>query len=378
MTDIAVIPCRGGSKGIPRKNLQTVHGIPLVVRTIFACFEAGISDVYVSTDNEEIRSYSEAAGAQIIDRPAELAQDFSSTDSVLSHAVQSLLLQGFKGEDNLLLLQATSPFTKSETIQDICKLLKQQPNAGVFTATEWHGFIWDLNNGVVSPYKHDHKNRRRRQDLSPQVLETGGVYGGTIDNFSSFGVRFIEPLIPVIVDRIEAIEIDTLDDLNFCNAISVVKRSRDLSNVRVVFTDFDGVLTDNRVLQSESEEFGSFVNRSDGVAISYLKSKDIPVIIITGEKNGAAFGRASKLGIPCVYSEDKLKSIVDYCTNHDLTFSEVAYIGNDLNDLDSLATCGWTFTPIDAHPAALKCANKILHTKGGYGVFREMINSLSL
>lgn len=376
MKNVVVIPCRGGSKGIARKNLQAVHGIPLVVRTIFTCLEAGINDIFVSTDNDEIGAYARAAGARVIDRPHELAQDESSTDSVLSHAIQALLELGFVAEDNLFLLQATSPFTKSKTIQRAYTHLQNNPDSGVFTATEWHGFVWDLKEAVASPFFHDFKHRKRRQDLTPQILETGGLYGGSIARFKDSEVRFVQPLVPILVDRVEAIEIDSLGDLNFCNSISMRKKFESKSDIKVIFTDFDGVWTDNRVLQFETSEMGCIINRSDGVAISQLKSQGFPVVIITGEDRGAAFGRAEKLGILCIYSQDKLRSIVQYCIDHSVKLSEIAYVGNDLNDLEPLATCGWTFTPEDAHPTVSKFASQVLHTKGGQGVIRELADNL--
>lgn len=375
MTNIAVIPCRGGSKGIPRKNLQSVSGIPLVVRTIFASLAAGIDHIFVSTDDDEISNYAHAAGAKVLRRPSELAQDSSSTDSVLTHAIDSLISLGFQEHDNLFLLQATSPFTKSETIRRASECIENNPGTGVFTATEWHGFIWNYNDRYAIPHQHDHKNRRRRQDLAPQILETGGLYGGSIKGFLDSKVRFVEPLIPILVDRIEAIEIDTWDDLKYCNSISARKEPRIKSKIKVVFSDFDGVFTDNRVLQFENGEAGSIINRSDGVAISLLKTRNVPFIIITGERNGAAFGRSEKLGIPCIYSEDKLRTIVEYCSEHSLDLSQVAYIGNDTNDIEALATCGWSYVPSDAENIALSVADQVLHSKGGFGVIRDLVEN---
>ena len=276
MTHLALIPCRGGSKGIPRKNLQSVHGIPLVVRTIFSCLEAGFDHVYVSTDDDEIADYARAAGAEVLKRPSELAQDSSSTDSVLMHAIESLLALGYQLHDKLFLLQATSPFTRSETIRQAFDLLEKNPKSGVFTAIDWHGFIWNVSDGHASPFHHDHTNRQRRQDLSSQILETGGLYGGYIKGFLDSKVRFVEPLMPILVDRIEATEIDTWDDLAYCNSISLSERRTINSNIKLVVSDFDGVLTDNRVLQLENGEAGSFINRSDGVAINTLKANKIP------------------------------------------------------------------------------------------------------
>jgi N-acylneuraminate cytidylyltransferase len=376
MTNLALIPCRGGSKGIPRKNLQTVHGVPLVIRAINSCFDGGIDEVYVSTDDGEISNYAIAAGAKVIERPSEFAQDTSSTDDVLKHAIDSLIGMGYLPDDLLLILQATSPFTQAETVRKSLNQLQAEPKAGVFSVVEWHGFVWNIESKGVLPHHHDHQNRRRRQDLSPKALETGGIYGAQIKSFMSSGVRFVDPLRPIYVGRAEAVEIDSWDDLDFCNRISAPLNRGKQGKIKVLFSDFDGVFTDNRVQQLEKGESTASVNRSDGIAANTFASLGIPVIIITGENQGPAFGRAKKLEIDCLSSIDKLRTIIDYCTTNDILLSEVAYVGNDLNDLDSIATCGWTFAPYDSHPQIIKFAKRVLRTKGGEGVIREISDLL--
>jgi len=376
MANIAVIPCRGGSKGIPQKNIQLVHGVPLVIRTISTCLQAGIDDVFVSTDDEKIARYAVTAGARVIARPSEIAQDGTSTDEVLMHAVESLSEMNYSMGDNLFLLQATSPFTQTSTLLRAIRALEESPSSGIFTATEWHGFIWDQQDGFLKPFQHNHLKRQRRQDLIPQVLETGGIYGAALGSFNKSGIRFVDPLMPILVGRAEALEIDTWDDLEFCNRLRVHKMHIKQEPFKVVFTDFDGVLTDNRVYQSEDQEIGAVISRSDGVAISKLSNMKIPVLIITGETEGPAFGRAAKLKIDCVYAEDKLEKIIDYCAEKSVKLSEVVYIGNDLNDLGPLSSCGWTYVPGDANLTISEYATSRLQTNGGFGVLRELVDSV--
>lgn len=376
MRNVAVIPCRGGSKGIPKKNLQQVHGIPLVIRAINSSLNGGMDEVYVSTDDETIASYAIAAGAKVLIRPTEISQDTSSTDEVLQHTLEALLELGYKLEDNLFLQQATTPFTQSSTIKHGIEILKKNPNHGVFTVTDWHGFIWNLQNEIVTPHHHNHLQRQRRQDLSCQVLETGGLYGGSFASFKKTQIRFVDPLIPIIVDRKEAIEIDTWDDLVFCNNIEDYSNQSPQKNVKVIFSDFDGVLTDNRVFQLLDGEFGALINRSDGVAINTFKLHGISTIIITGESTGPAFSRANKLKVECIYAENKLLQIIKYCREKSIELSEVAYIGNDINDLGPIASCGWSFVPQDAHASVAKYAKRLLQAKGGQGVLREVADIL--
>jgi YrbI family 3-deoxy-D-manno-octulosonate 8-phosphate phosphatase len=376
MTNIALIPCRGGSKGVPRKNLQQIHGVPLVIRSIYTCLGAGISDVFVSTDDETISSYAIAAGAKVLVRPDDLSQDHTSTEDVLNHSIENLVNMGFQGSDNVLLLQATSPFTRSETLKLAINTLTQNPQIGVFASQEWHGFIWYRENAYASPNQHDPAKRIRRQDMLAQVLETGNLYGATISSYLKSKIRFVEPLLPLIVGRKEALEIDSYDDLDFCNNVQDFNFLVPQKKVRVVFTDFDGVLTDNRVIQLDSGELGASINRSDGIAVGNFGLIDVPVVIVTSELGGPAFGRAKKLGIECVHAEDKLLYIVNYCNSKSINLSEVAFVGNDVNDLGPISTCGWSFVPNDAHSIVAKYADRILSSKGGDGVLREVFEIL--
>jgi YrbI family 3-deoxy-D-manno-octulosonate 8-phosphate phosphatase len=372
MSNIALIPCRGGSKGIPRKNLQLVHGVPLVIRAVYTCLHAGIDEVFVSTDDETIAAFAIVAGAKVLNRPSVLSQDKSSTDEVLAHAIQSLFDLGYNRDDRLFLLQATSPFTQSSTLREGIRILEENPDSGIFTTQEWHGFIWNLKDQIATPEHHDHRRRSRRQDLSPRVLETGGIYGARINSFLTSKIRFVDPLIAMRVDRKEGIEIDSIEDLDFCNNIRDRSSKSPQDKVKIIFSDYDGVFTDNRVLQTEDGEYGTSINRSDGVAINKFKSHGIPLVIITGEKSGSAFSRSEKLKIECIYSEDKLLEIINYCNIRSIRLSEVAYVGNDINDLGPLATCGWSFTPKDAHRDVAIYSRHLLQAKGGEGVIREL------
>ena len=110
---LALIPARGGSKGIPGKNLQTVGGVPLVCRSIRAALASnGVGRVVVSTDDEAIAAAAETEGAEVIQRPAEIAGDTASSESALLHALDVLEKQG-PLEAEMVFLQCTSPFTLS-------------------------------------------------------------------------------------------------------------------------------------------------------------------------------------------------------------------------------------------------------------------------
>jgi len=153
---------------------------------------------------------------------------------------------------------------------------------------------------------------------------------------------------------------------------------KSLKNIRLVVYDFDGVMTDNKVLLREDGTESVVVNRSDGLAVSYLKKAGLPQVIITTEKNPVVRARARKLGIPVMRgAEDKKSVMLSYCRRHGIRPEEVAYIGNDLNDLSAMQCVGFPLCPADACPEVRRVSLIVLKARGGEGVVREFFGLLS-
>lgn len=213
---IAIIPARGGSKGVPNKNLAEVGGSSLISRTINAALKCSeISRVFVSTDSDRISSMSKFAGAEIITRPADLASDTSSSEDALIHAI-SCIPNFEELSPKFVFLQCTSPFIKSSDITSVLNGINEYYNSS-FSATEWHGFLWGqygdgLNHDVT-------KKRKRRQDLPIQLLETGAIYCMNTKLFIAEKTRFIPPVNPVNLLHFSP-EIDTEEDLKICQFLS--------------------------------------------------------------------------------------------------------------------------------------------------------------
>ena len=180
MSALAVIPVRGGSKGIPRKNLREVGGKPLVVWTIEQALDAQARmRVVVSTEDAEIAQVARAAGAEVIDRPAELAQDTTATEPVVLHVLETLAGQGYE-PDHVMLLQATSPVRRPGTID---RALAQALDTGVDSlvgVVPQTPFLWWTardGHGPTADFDIDH--RPRRQELTDRQMryrETGSLY----------------------------------------------------------------------------------------------------------------------------------------------------------------------------------------------------------
>jgi N-acylneuraminate cytidylyltransferase len=215
---IGLIPARGGSKGIPRKNLRMVGGKPLMGHKISQAIESLCNEVWVSTDDAEISKVSESFGANVINRPVELSTDESSTDSMLIHAVHTL---NPSLDDIIVLLQATSPLLKIESLNKCIQTLIDNPKLNsVITVRESHPFMWETLDGRNwEPNGHSRDKRPRRQDLAQGGWETGGCYAIRVNAIIEQQNRYPRPTGCVGVTHLESIDLDTFDDLNIIEEI---------------------------------------------------------------------------------------------------------------------------------------------------------------
>ena len=152
-------------------------------------------------------------------------------------------------------------------------------------------------------------------------------------------------------------------------------RNNDLKKIQLVIYDFDGVMTNNKLLVDQNGNEFVQVSRADGLAVSEINKLGIDQIIISSEKNAVVSTRAKKLGIECIQGiDDKKFALINYLAAKDLNLANVAFLGNDINDLEVMKIVGISLCPKDAHTKIKKIAKIILKTKGGEGVIRELLD----
>ncbi len=148
-------------------------------------------------------------------------------------------------------------------------------------------------------------------------------------------------------------------------------------DVRLIAFDFDGVLTDNRVLVFENGQEAVFCNRSDGLAFEMLRHAGIPVLILSTETNQVVSARGAKLRVPVLQRvQNKAQALIQYCEEHRVCLERVMFVGNDLNDLSALSIVGLPVCPADACKQVVGRCKVVLKTKGGAGVVREVAEEL--
>lgn len=215
--ELCLILARGKSKGIPKKNLQTVGGIPLIRRSVDAARQSLLADrVFVSTDDPEIAECARAAGANVIARPDSLATDDATSESAVLHGLDELGL----ADGRVIMVQPTSPFLSGEDLTALALAARTHDSA--LTVTESHRFIWrGTPEGSLVGINHDHRVRLRRQDITfEEFAENGAAYAMDIAQFRSFKHRFFGRIGHVLMPAIRSLEIDEPADLAFANVIA--------------------------------------------------------------------------------------------------------------------------------------------------------------
>lgn len=220
MKILAIIPARGGSKGIPRKNIKALSGKPLIAWSIQqALASASIDRVVVSTDDDEIAEISRKYGAEVpFIRPDEYATDTASTEVAMIHAVTELANQGYR-PDYVMLLQATSPVRRPGAIEAAIQTLIQSKADSLVSATEIHPFIWKNPENAKANY--DFQNRPRRQDLGEEgrlYEENGSIYLTRTDILLNDRCRLGGKIVIYPMSTIENIDIDTEQDFLLAGA----------------------------------------------------------------------------------------------------------------------------------------------------------------
>jgi len=214
--NICVIPARGGSKRIPRKNIKTFNGKPIIAYSIEAAIESNCFDkVIVSTDDSEISKIAKVFGAEVpFIRPAEISNDFAATNPVIIHAVNWIENQG-EIIDSICCLYATAPFIQSNSISEAYSQFKKYNADFCFSVTSFpfpiQRAIKIRQNGKVELFQPEHFHSRS-QDLDETYHDAGQFYWGTKEAFNSNFPISSDTVIPFILPRHLVQDIDTLED----------------------------------------------------------------------------------------------------------------------------------------------------------------------
>lgn len=379
MRTVAIIPARGGSKGLPGKNLRPLGGLSLVARAVAAARAAQhVEDVFVSTDDEGIAAAAQAQGARIIWRPADLSGDEASSESALLHALDQIEQDDARAPDAFAFIQCTSPFVNAGDIDGTLAEVLAGDADSAFAAAPFHYFVWRRDEHG-RPLGVNHAGlRKRRQDREPEYLEAGSVYAMRTETFRREKNRFCGRQSLHIIDAARLFEIDDAADLQRAQALTPHFDTAAAADVlpaalsAIVF-DFDGVFTDNGVLVDEAGGEAVRCDRGDGMGLGFLNARGIPMLVLSKERNPVVAARCTKLGLECLQGQDdKLVALKEWLSRNALASEGLVYVGNDVNDALCLTFAACAVGPQDSHPDVLPLLRLRLAKPGGHGAVREL------
>ena len=375
---VAFIPVRGGSKSIELKNIKKINGRPLIFWVLDDVVECeGIDKVVISTDSEDIKATVNLYDSDkilVIDRSEEVSTDFASTESVMLEFADKF---DFK---NIILVQATSPLLDKK---DLNNGLKEFENAdSVLSVVNQKRFVWK-NKEDSQPINYDYLKRPRRQDFDGFLVENGAFYITSKESLLKTKCRISGKINVVKMDEDTYFEIDEPSDWLIVEKLLQNKYGEpdlayQLKNIKCLLTDCDGVLTNGAMYYTEKGDEIKKFSTYDGMGFKLLKEKGFITGIITSEDVQLVKRRFKKLGLDELYMgvSDKLKVLDEICDKYNLKYEEIAYVGDDINDLPIINKVGFSCSVNNAIDHVKKYADYVTVKNGGEGAIREVIELL--
>jgi len=216
MKIISIIPARGGSKSIPKKNLVDFLGAPLIAKTIQQSIKTQlINRTIVSTDDDEISFVAKQYGAEIVKRPNKISGDTATTESAMIHTLNILKENENYTPDIVILLQATSPLRKNNDITKAINMFNDKKADSLISGSKFEDFLfWEKENSQWQAVNYNPDHRMRRQDRKPQFVENGSIYMFKPEILYKFNNRIGGKMILFEMEFWQTWEIDTYDEID--------------------------------------------------------------------------------------------------------------------------------------------------------------------
>ncbi|MDO7135404.1 acylneuraminate cytidylyltransferase [Algibacter lectus] len=372
MKAIGFIPLRKGSKGIPGKNKRKMVGRSLFTWVLGEAFQSNLDEVYVYTDDQAIidfinKEYHYTAKIKALLRSDKSATDTASTESAMLEFAEKINYNF----DAFCLLQATSPFTKAVDINACLQQLENGKDSAL-TVVNTHRFLWKENGTAIN---YDPFNRPRRQDFDGLLIENGAVYTCKKEVLQNKSNRLGDNIGIVKMLEESLHEIDSEADWIVVEQLLIQrqKQAKQSNRITHLVLDVDGVFTDGSITYTKDGEHTKRFDMRDGMGLEILRQFDVEVIIMTSENSELVAKRMQKLQIEQVYLgvKDKFTLLNKLVKDNNIKLSNVAYVGDDVNDLANICSVGWSLAPNNAMTEIKTHADIVLSKNSGNGAIRE-------
>ena len=372
MKSIGFIPLRQGSKGIPGKNKRKMVGRPLFTWVLGEALHSDLDIVYVYTDDAWIinfieKEYHYTDKVKVLQRSASSATDTASTERAMLEFAASIDYDF----DVFCLLQATSPFTTANDINTSLLQLNQGYDSTV-SVVNTHRFTW---NSDGTPQNYDYNHRPRRQDFEGLLVENGAVYTCTKDVLQRKQNRLGDNVGIVHMSEESLHEIDSENDWLVVEQLLIARQKslKKAEKITHLVLDVDGVFTDGTITYTKDGEHTKQFDMRDGMGLEILRQFGINVMIMTSERSELVAKRMQKLQIEQVFLgvKDKYTLLTHLAKAQGFNLNNVAYVGDDVNDLANICSVGWSLVPSNAMKEVTNQADIILPKPSGGGAIRS-------
>lgn len=370
---IGFIPLRKNSKGIVGKNKRKMVGRPLFTWVLGEAIFSDLDAVYIYTDDEVIidfidRDYYWADKVVALKRSDESATDTASTESAILEFCERIKYEF----DIFCLLQATSPFTKAIDINNCLEVVGNEYHDSALTVVNTHRFIWDKQGEALN---YNPFARPRRQDFEGLLIENGAVYTTTKAALKDTKNRLGNTITTVKMPEESLTEIDSETDWIIVEQLLINRQKQEKQSLKIshLVLDVDGVFTSGTITYNKEGEFSKEFDMRDGMGLEILRTHGLEVIVMTSEQSELVAQRMKKLGISDVYMgvKDKYSLLQKLVRDKNIQLGNVAYVGDDVNDLTNICSVGWSFAPNNAMSVVKEHADIVLTKNSAQGAIRE-------
>jgi YrbI family 3-deoxy-D-manno-octulosonate 8-phosphate phosphatase len=395
---VAIVPARGGSRSLSRKNARLLLGHPLLAWSVAAARQAReVGRVIVSTDDAELREIALHYGAEApFLRPPALAQDATPDLPVFEHALRWLAEHEGACPELVVQLRPTSPLRPPGLVDRGVRALRADPGAhslrAVVPSTQNPYKTWRIEGDRLRPLfaaePLPEPYNQPRQLLPATFWQTGHLDVARTAAMRERRSLTGSAVVPLLVDPAYAVDIDGIEqweeaeELLSSGRLSCVTPDGAVpaspwAAVRMIVFDFDGVFTDNRVTVAADGTESVVCHRADGAGIAELREAGIAAAVLSAETSGVVAARCRKLALPFVQGvRDKGPAFAALVAQHGFRPQEVAYVGNDRADLPCFERAGLAVAVADALPEVRRAAHVVLSMAGGQGAVREACDAL--
>lgn len=372
MKKIGFIPLRKNSKGILGKNKRKMVGRPLFTWVLGEAIRSSLDVVYVYTDDDAIISFIEKEyhytnKIKALKRSESSATDTASTESAMIEFAEKLSYDF----DIFCLLQATSPFTKAVDIENCLNEIEKGKDSAL-TVVNTHRFIWNEDG---TPANYNPSQRPRRQDFKGLLVENGALYTCTKAVLLEQKNRLGKNIGIVKMPEESLYEIDSEQDWTVVENLLIERQkgAKQSEKITHLVLDVDGVFTNGTIAYTKDGEHTKNFDMRDGMGLEILRQFGVEVMVMTSEQSQLVAKRMEKLQIPQVFLgvKDKYTLLQSLAASQNFSLNNVAYVGDDVNDMANICSVGWSLAPNNAMTEIKQLADVVLSKNSGAGAIRE-------